>query len=511
MRFFNVDTREAEKSGNLNFVNMIQNHRRASVTLMVFVVVLLLGTFGTVLSGKASKGFTLEIAFMAAAAVLFILAADILLVRLTLTKPLSKYIMAFGSLLIVVVARISSPTHETVSMLYFCIILSLLYNDRILTVMTCLAAIASDIVLLVLIPGIRLETSSEYSVRYFTFIFVTIAAVSGSMGIDRLFKTAANNHRELTQKKAILDETFKRIKELVAILFSGTTQLRKDIDQTKLTTDTVVESFSQISSGIENSTHAVVSITEHTVESNSSLEKATALSRKIGAEFCETTQKVNDGVHEIKEMARQMQVLFDAMNSVQETVFDLKNKMQDIDNFLGAITGISDQTNMLSLNASIEAARAGENGRGFAVVAQEIRKLADQSAKTVTEIQNITCAIQSTTDQALHIVEDGAHAVAIGKEKLTSVDKKFEFISHSVNEVNEGLSQEAVLIGGTQERFNDIQAKLEGLSSVFQEHSATSQEILSVITVQKQIMEDLLRKVKEIDDMSLKLSEMSEK
>jgi methyl-accepting chemotaxis protein len=57
--------------------------------------------------------------------------------------------------------------------------------------------------------------------------------------------------------------------------------------------------------------------------------------------------------------------------------------MRDIENFLGAITGISEQTNMLSLNASIEAARAGENGKGFAVVAEEIRKLADQSSHTV--------------------------------------------------------------------------------------------------------------------------------
>lgn len=510
MRLFNVDTSQAEKEGNLAFVNMIGNHKRALRTLIVFLVVVITATYGTVLTGRSSEGFTIVSATITFAVVLFIMGVNIILIRFTLTKPWSKYIMVFLSLLIIIAARASTPVHETISMLYFCIILSLLYNDLVLTVLTCVLAVLSDAALLFFIPGLRLENFSDYAVRYFSFVFAGIAAVSGSMGIKNLFGIAADNQKELKEKKDFLDGIMNKIRKIAADLFSNTTVLRKDIGEATTTSERIVESFSQISTGIENSTQSVVDVTEYTVESNASLEQVTELSKILGGEFVETTRMVNEGVGEIREMSQQMQILFDSMNSVQQTVVDLRDRMRDIENFLGAITGISEQTNMLSLNASIEAARAGENGKGFAVVAEEIRKLADQSSHTVKMIQNITSSIQSTTEHALDAVNRGANAVAVGREKLASVDSKFSYISNSVNDVNAGLTEEVSLISGTLGRFSDVQTKLEGVASVFEEHTATSQEILSSITVQKQIMEELLAKVRLIDDMSQELNDTAQ-
>lgn len=510
MRLFNVDTSQAEKEGNLTFVNMIENHKRAMRTLSIFLAVIITATYGTVLAGKSSEGFTLVSATIASLTILFIMALNVVLIRFTLTKPISRYIMVVLSLLIIVAARASTPVRETIAMLYFCIILSLLYNDLVLTVLTCVLAVLSDAALLLFIPGLRLDGFSDYAVRYFSFVFAGIAAVSGSMGINKLFGIAASNQKELTKKKDVLDGIMNKIRKIASALFSNTTVLRKDIGEATAASERIVESFSQISTGIENSTQAVVDVTEYTVESNASLEQVTELSRKLGNEFVETTRMVNEGVREIREMSQQIQILFDSMNLVQQTVVDLRDRMQDIENFLGAITGISEQTNMLSLNASIEAARAGENGKGFAVVAEEIRKLADQSAQTVKMIQSITSSIQNSTEQALNAVNRGVNAVAVGKEKLASVDSKFGYISNSVNDVNKGLAEEVTLISGTLGRFNDVQIKLEGVASVFEEHTATSQEILASITVQNQIMDELLEKVKLIDEMSQELKDAAQ-
>ncbi len=506
MRLFNVDTSQAEKEGNLSFVSMIENHKRALRTLFIFLAVIITATYGTVLAGKASEGFTIVSVTIVSAVVLTIMAANIILVRFTLTKPWSKYIMVFSSLLIVIAARASTPVRESISMLYFCIILSLLYNDLVLTALTCVLAVLGDAALLVFIPKLRLDGFSEYAIRYFSFVFAGIAAVSGSIGIKKLFGIAADNQRELREKKDVLDGIMNKIRNVASTLFSNTTVLRKDIDEATTTSERIVESFSQISTGIENSTQSIVDVTEYTVESNVSLEQVTEMSKGLGSEFVETTRMVNEGVQEIKDMGLQMQILFDSMHSVQKTVVDLRNSMQDIEDFLGAITGISGQTNMLSLNASIEAARAGENGKGFMVVAEEIRKLAEQTAHTVKMIHEITSSIGSSTEQALNAVNCGVDAVAVGREKLASVENRFGYISNSVNDVNKGLAEEVSLISGTLGRFNDVQAKLEGVSSVFEEHTATSEEILSSITIQKQIMEELLNKVKLIDDMSQDLN-----
>src|SRR3712207_7409943 len=85
---------------------------------------------------------------------------------------------------------------------------------------------------------------------------------------------------------------------------------------------------------------------------------------------------------------------------------DLAAKSQRIGEFITTITGISEQTNLLALNAAIEAARAGEQGRGFAVVAEEVRKLAEESQRSATQIAGLLSEIEGQTQTAVALVED---------------------------------------------------------------------------------------------------------
>lgn len=104
----------------------------------------------------------------------------------------------------------------------------------------------------------------------------------------------------------------------------------------------------------------------------------------------------------------------DSMGTVQA----LSERAQDVASILGLIKDISDQTNLLALNAAIEAARAGEHGRGFAVVADEVRKLADRTDKAISEIH---ISLQSM------------------KQDVTTIGEKFENIQESISESNESI------------------------------------------------------------------------
>jgi methyl-accepting chemotaxis protein len=191
-----------------------------------------------------------------------------------------------------------------------------------------------------------------------------------------------------------------------------------------------------------------------------------------------------------------------ASESIASNISELSESMKEIQKIVKVIVGISEQTNLLSLNASIEAARAGEAGKGFAVVAQEVKKLADHSKNASVNISNIITTIQEKTEQA---VMQTTNASSLVREQLDSVkdtDKTFKTIFTAMDKIISSIENMNSSVSRIMKSKEIVLDSMQNISAVSEQSAATSEEIFESTTKQIDASHELAEYAETLQSMS---------
>jgi methyl-accepting chemotaxis protein len=199
--------------------------------------------------------------------------------------------------------------------------------------------------------------------------------------------------------------------------------------------------------------------------------EATTNVNAVAAAVEQLTNSIREISERVSDSARIATEATEGINAAGEKMQQLSTASQQIGAIVDLITSIAGQTNLLALNATIEAARAGDAGRGFAVVAQEVKSLAEQTAKATAEIASQIGNIQKSTTESAAAITDIVGIIRSMGEVSTAIASAVEQQGAATNEISRNVQQAAA---GTSE----VSKNIEDVSRAAEESGGTASNVL---------------------------------
>lgn len=366
---------------------------------------------------------------------------------------------------------------------YPCLALCVIFSStRFLAVISgsfIIAIIGVFIIMKFMVPGTNIKqlviftNNSIFSFVFFYLIAVLISKIF-SRNVELASMESERNMRNYDFIKKVLGDNS-------AAIISSMEKMSSRSDLFSQNTQNLASSIEEITANIEEISAVIDNVSSiagvQNTEVASMREKLTGLSDVI----LKMGHIINDSLDATKDITVKAQKGEVSLKNMEQNVAKIRESSQEMTNIVGIINDISDQINLLSLNAAIEAARAGDAGRGFAVVADEISKLADKTASSIKEIKALITTNENETQKGMGVIKDTVEIIST--------------IVSGVNTINEKISNLVIYRDKQTETNLSVTESVEKLKE-------RSGHIALAAEEQKNGIAEILKHISEINDIS---------
>ena len=291
-----------------------------------------------------------------------------------------------------------------------------------------------------------------------------------------------------------LDTSMESLNTLAGTSSVGTNQIKQAMDELSTASITLADNVQSVNTKVIEMGENISAIDSETTELNHNSAKMNEASR--------------NATESMKLVLESSETTFDIIAEIIDQAREMNQEISSINEAVELISGITTQTNLLSLNASIEAARAGQAGRGFAVVASEIKQLAEQSSQGTDTIKEIADNILKRSKEYVELTEKVKKLVEQEQLDIGNAKSGFDVLSKTIEEnvaIAHGISEKTQKLEALK---SGIVNNISELSAISEENAASNEEVTASVTEIAESIDKISEDTQMVKEVSADLEEL---